>query len=49
MERDEDEEFGGPMGIEEKEFFGGKHEIGEVIGLGGSGGEGGRGRRRRIG
>ena len=48
MERDEDEEFGGPMGIEEKEFFG-KHEIGEVIGLGGSGGEGGRGRRRRIG
>ena len=43
MERDEDEEFGGPMGIEEKEFFGEKHGIGD------SGGEGGRGRRRRIG
>ena len=49
MERDEDEEFGGPMGIEEKECFGEKHEIGEGSGLWGSGGEGGRGRRRRIG
>ena len=35
MDRDEDEEFCGPMGMEEKRIFGETSESSEMIGLGG--------------